>query len=278
MKFYLVFCFFIVSWFHAQFRIESPDFSMKTSTYKAENYDTSLYNVYYQFAFVPDAARKEVKKEAVCVLQIGKQYSKFNDVKQLRVDSLSEKYSRQKEINAREMEAMMNINVAFQPVILKDLSKKKLIYQGRIKGIYQYQEDQPEFKWKLEKGTKVVLGYSCKKATVKFGGREYIAWFTSGISSNNGPYKFEGLPGLILELYDTKDEFHFVAVGIDKKILPIYLRNEDRILKVTKEKYKEVEKTYHDNPGFFHGKAYNTDGTPMVVKSKPLPYNPIELE
>ncbi len=278
MKFYLIFCFFLASCFHAQFRIESPDFSMKTSTYKAENYDTSLYNVYYQLEFVSDAARKEIRKEAVCVLQVGKDYSKFNDVKQLKLDSLNEKYSHQKEVNAREMEALMNINVAFQPVVLKDLSKKKIIYQGRIKGIYQYQEEQPEFKWKLEKETKTILGHLCKKATMRFSGRNYIAWFTEAISSNNGPYKFEGLPGLILELMDTKDEFHFLAIGIDRKSLPIYLRNEERILKVTKNKYREVEKTYHDNPGFFHGKAYNADGSPMIVKSKPIPYNPIELE
>ncbi|MGI9581834.1 GLPGLI family protein [Chryseobacterium sp. RRHN12] len=278
MKFYLLFFFLTASVFHAQFRIDNPNFSMKTSTYKVENYDTSLYNVYYRLEFVPDVARKELKKESVCILQVGKDYSKFSDVKQLKSDSLSEKYSHQKEINGKEMEALMNINVVFHPVILKDISKRKITYQGRIKGIYQYQEEQPDFKWKLEKGTKTILGYACKKATVKYKGRDYVAWFTDSISSNNGPYKFEGLPGLILELTDTGNEFHFVAIAIDKKNLPIYLRSEDRILNVTKEKYREVEKNYHDNPGIFHGKAYNADGSPMIVKSKPLPYNPIELE
>lgn len=186
---------------------------MKTANYTTENFGGSLYNVYYHFSFSKDAAHLEKKKETVCVLQIGKEYSKFTDVKQLKLDSLNEQYSHKKEINAREMEALMNINVAFPAVILKDLIKKEITFQGKIKDSYQYQEKQPEFKWKVEKDTKTILGYSCRKATVDFRGRDYVAWFTEAISSNNGSYKFEGLPGLILELYDTNKEFHFTAVG-----------------------------------------------------------------
>ncbi len=278
MKFYLVFSLFLASCLHAQFRIENAEFTMKTSSYKAENFDTSLYNVYYKVEYIPDVAQREKRKDAICILEIGKGYSKFADVKQLKLDSLNEKYSHQKEVNVKEMEGLLNINVGFKPIILKDLSKKKITYQARIKDGYQYQEDQPEFKWKIQKDTKSILGNICRKATMNFRGRDYIAWFTEAISSNNGPYKFEGLPGLILELSDTKGDYHFLAIGIDKKNLPIYLRNEERILKVSRDKYNEVEKTYHDNPGFFHGKPYNADGTPMVIKSKPIPYNPIELE
>ncbi|WP_320454014.1 hypothetical protein [Chryseobacterium sp. CFBP8996] len=88
----------------------------------------------------------------------------------------------------------------------------------------------------------------------------------------------ESVPGLILELEDSQNRYHFTAVGIDKKPIDIYLRSDKEILKISRAKFREVEKTYHDNPGAFHGKALNEDGSPMVVRSKPLLYDPFELE
>ena len=75
-----------------------------------------------------------------------------------------------------------------------------------------------------------------------------------------------------------KNHFHFIAVAADKKSYDIYLRNEDRILKVTREKFRTVQKSYYDNPGFFIHQGYNADGTAKTSRLKSKPYNPIELE
>jgi hypothetical protein len=37
------------------------------------------------------------------------------------------------------------------------------------------------------------------------------------IPINNGPYIFQNLPGLILELEDSDNNFHFTAIAMDKK-------------------------------------------------------------
>lgn len=57
--------------------------------------------------------------------------------------------------------------------------------------------------------------YTCVKATAKFRGRTYEAWFASDIPIFNGPWKFGGLPGLILSLTDSKNEYHFECIGIE---------------------------------------------------------------
>ncbi|WP_228443014.1 GLPGLI family protein [Chryseobacterium nematophagum] len=66
--------------------------------------------------------------------------------------------------------------------------------------------------WKLSHETKALGGYTLQKATTKFGGRNWTAWFTKDIVLNEGPYKFRGLPGMIFEIYDDKDNFKFSLV------------------------------------------------------------------
>lgn len=66
--------------------------------------------------------------------------------------------------------------------------------------------------WKLSTDTKKVGIYNLQKATATFGGRNWIAWFNTEISLNEGPYKFQGLPGLIFEVADDQNYFSFNLV------------------------------------------------------------------
>lgn len=251
---------------------------MKPSSYSAEVFEKSNFNIYYQFKFLKDIKLSQNPREGLCVLQIGENYSKFSDVKILKIDSLFEKFSHLDNNGAKEMNQLLMYKPLWEMESLKSSADKKIIYQKRYKTKYQYEEQQPEFTWQLHNDSKKILNYNCKKATAKYRGREYIAWYASEIPVNNGPYVFEGLPGLILEIEDSNNKYHFIAVGIDKKPMDIYLRNDKEILKISREKFREVEKTYHDNPGAFHGKALNEDGSPIIAKSKPLHYDPFELE
>lgn len=271
----LIFCTALIS---AQQTKILGDFSMKASSYNAKVFEKSNLNIYYRFKFLKDAKISENPREGLCVLQIGENYSKFSDTKTIQRDSLFEKFSHLESVNAKEMNQLFMYNPLWNMESLKLVADKKITYQKRYKTKYEYEELQPEFKWQLHNESKKILDYSCKKATVKYRGREFIAWYTTEVPINNGPYVFEGLPGLILEIEDSQNKYHFTAVGIDKKPMDIYLRNDKEILRISRAKFREVEKTYHDNPGTFHGKAVNEDGSPIVVKSKPFLYDPFELE
>ncbi|PKP14952.1 MAG: hypothetical protein CVU07_12255, partial [Bacteroidetes bacterium HGW-Bacteroidetes-23] len=69
----------------------------------------------------------------------------------------------------------------------------------------------PKMIWKLEAETKTISNYLCTKASVKFRGRNYIAWFSSDIPTNVGPWKFNNLPGAILQVYDESMKFSWIA-------------------------------------------------------------------
>ncbi|MDL2257347.1 GLPGLI family protein, partial [Bacteroidales bacterium OttesenSCG-928-I14] len=81
---------------------------------------------------------------------------------------------------------------------------------------YIYEEELPIFNWVIFNETQSILSYDCQKATTSFRGRDYIAWFAPAIPISNGPWKFGGLPGLILKLCDTKEEFVFECNGLEQ--------------------------------------------------------------
>ncbi len=69
--------------------------------------------------------------------------------------------------------------------------------------------------WKLLNETKKIGNFDCKKAIGIFRGREYTAWYTEKIPVPYGPWKLQGLPGLILEAYNKEQEIYFVAKNVE---------------------------------------------------------------
>jgi GLPGLI family protein len=79
--------------------------------------------------------------------------------------------------------------------------------QIRMMPYYYVFESNDEIKWNIQKETKILENYKLQRATADFGGRKWNAWFTTNIPISEGPYKFRGLPGLILFLEDSKQNF-----------------------------------------------------------------------
>lgn len=102
--------------------------------------------------------------------------------------------------------------------IVIDLKKKSLNSTGSADDkIYKVTEAYPQMHWILsdkKEDTKKINNYICNKANLKFRGRNYIAWYTTKIPLSFGPWKFSGLPGLILEIYDETNTYRWTATKI----------------------------------------------------------------
>ena len=72
------------------------------------------------------------------------------------------------------------------------------------------------FDWHLLDGDSIVCGYPCHKAATTFRGRTWTVWYTLDLPYSDGPWKFCGLPGLVLYAYDSEDKFRFNCIGIEK--------------------------------------------------------------
>lgn len=131
-------------------------------------------------------------------------------------------------------------------------------------------------KWNLSQEKKNVKNLSLQKAITTWGGRNWTAWFAEEIPFQEGPYKFHGLPGLIVEIYDDKKNYHFELVR-SKKIKEeenqFIEMSEKMGIPITWEKYKTAKIKYYESPvNFIKNSAENSeqlylnDGT--IVNSK----------
>ena len=125
-------------------------------------------------------------------------------------------------------------------------------------------EKKPVMNWKVTKESQKILGYSCYKATTKFRGREYIAWFTPDIPYNFGPWKLGGLPGLILKVENDYFDYEAKRVVLNSdKITPIIsLRNEE----FAKSKFNLKKSIEFENNWLSYNKSNRLASLPAGVK------------
>lgn len=248
--------------------------------FTADILDKSEHNVYYDTTIIGNPKKPNSPQKTITILQLGKEYTKFLDYNSIRMDSANVVLRNKEHVSDDDVNKLFAFRSIWKGILLKKKNdNKNLIIDRAFKG-YEYQEPQPTFNWKLQPQTKKILGYDCQMATTSYRGRDYEAWYATELPINSGPYVFQGLPGLILELKDAKDQYHFVAIGLDKKPRDIYQKTSEKLLRVTRDQFRKAARDYHNNPEFFmSGQAYNADGTEMKMPvGKTLPYNPIELE
>ncbi|MDR1783430.1 MAG: GLPGLI family protein [Dysgonamonadaceae bacterium] len=99
---------------------------------------------------------------------------------------------------------------------------------------------------------------------------------------SDGPFKFCGLPGLILKISDTANQIRFECISIEKPewTSAIYFTTHREVIKTDREKYLKTKQRFMDNQGEFtanHPLIENAPALPVQNYVK-KPYNPIELQ
>lgn len=120
-------------------------------------------------------------------------------------------------------------------------------------------EEKVDLNWELTKDTMHILNYVCQKAMVNYAGRNWIAWFAPQIPLFDGPYKFTGLPGLILKINDTENRWQFDCIGIENVERKIVLMgaNDRKKKTVSKQEFFKTRKNYLANQVFYDEKNFD---------------------
>ena len=146
-----------------------------------------------------------------------------------------------------------------------------------------YTEPYPLQQWKMGAETQTILGHHCQKATCHWRGRDFVAWFAPDIPVKAGPWKFGGLPGLILKLQDTAGVYRFEALQISSRPYPIYKYDFKAYRASTREKVWKMQKTFNENwfkAADYHKASVDAAGNVVMGEavSKSTPYEPLEKE
>ncbi|TPV35086.1 GLPGLI family protein [Paucihalobacter ruber] len=158
-----------------------------------------------------------------------------------------------------------NISNSKDVYVYQNSKDKTLYHTSNIKDkIYRIEERKQDFNWIVLKETKLVGSFLCNKAEVNFRGRNYTAWFTTDIPISSGPWKFSGLPGLILEIYDESKTFSWVSKSIQfpylEKVSIAEPETHDKI-KITLKDYIELVERERKNDDKMRNSKMNKDYT-----------------
>lgn len=104
-------------------------------------------------------------------------------------------------------------------IVLTDFEKDSIqsqvsLFRDGKQKTYIVEEKIKKIDWSITQEFKTISGFKTQKAEGLFRGRKYIAWFTNEIPIKYGPWKLNGLPGLILNVSDDKNEVMFYAKSI----------------------------------------------------------------
>ncbi|WP_378105818.1 GLPGLI family protein [Chryseobacterium sp. sg2396] len=113
----------------------------------------------------------------------------------------------------------------------------------------------PPLKWEILNETKDLKGFKTRLAkTTTDTGDIYFAWFTNDITIPEGPFRFKGLSGLILEVYNKNKTIEIYATDIkksDESIEPLNYGND--VKTKSKQQFLEARKNYLENPSMYNG-------------------------
>lgn len=153
------------------------------------------------------------------------------------------------------------------------------VYSRMPHGLGRYdcwhKEPYPLQQWTVQPDTLTICGQLCQKAVCHFRGRSFEAWFAPGIPVGMGPWKFGGLPGLILKVQDADRLYTFECVGVELGKFPIRKYDYSRYREMDRKQLLKLQRRINED--YFrvaHVRDTNT-GKPLSFYQA---YEPLELE
>jgi GLPGLI family protein len=169
----------------------------------------------YEYKFVSDSTNKADVKTELMNLDTTPKGSKFYSYTSYKSDSLM------RVDLEKQLKATGSINIKTDQrkgfvryTVAKNYQNGNVDFRNRIgMDAFKVTEDR-KIAWKILPNKQKIGNWETQKATTEFGGRKWTAWFCNDISIQDGPYKFSGLPGIIVKLEDQTQSHVFNLVGI----------------------------------------------------------------
>ena len=275
--------------------------------------DLAYLRITYSLSYIADSLKPEKVWEDRKILLIGDSIQHFYSEYQRGKDSVATA-ARKKGKAFRPLSFSENIIAEAYDIYTYPAQGTRMV-QEYITNLssYRYKEAIEKPQWTLSADTSTISSYLCQKATARFRGRDWTAWFTMEVPVDAGPWKLCGLPGLIVKASDSREHYVFKCIGLEnisrkkQPIIKAHLKDPVIDIECTRQEYRKAQRQYYEN--YFNtllAMGYNltiindsgniiedikTSNTTLIDRNvmygrwfnaknryKKHPYNPIELE
>jgi len=215
--------------------------------------------VVYQEKLKMPANVHELNNQAIASA-VEAQLSKMNKTMVLYYDkgkSFFEQLSGSSSQNNAQVDFQSNINIKTTQVgsggsYYKDQKKNESVSQEYIMDKEFLITEPLSSEWKLLSEEKKVVNYLCKKAVNEQG---IIAWYCPDIPINDGPYLYQGLPGLILEVETPIKTITMQSIELDAKITNNKILPPKTGRKVSRNEFSKMKEKKNQELGVTGGKG-----------------------
>ena len=231
------------------YAMDSPTFTRAhEDTDKYETLDTCYLNVSYLLKYRNSEKDDSLSFNDIMDLQMGRHYNAFFSRDLRALDTR----------NTKELKTNMQFStipenyIGFDVLINHSDSlttvTNRLPYTSQV---IEYSESTDIPKWTyMPEDVDTIMGYHCHVAICNYEGRDWKVYYTNDIPIPYGPWKLNGVKGLVLKAVDTENNFIFEAVGLTQRPQSI-IRYDWSRKKMKKEDWKKFERDMYKNEGSF---------------------------
>jgi len=187
----------------------------------AQKPDTAQILVHYKFTHVRDTTNRDHPYTENMALYIGKTSSAYRSYENVLEQAEFKKRMQIAMANSPDGHVQLNRNRRGSGVEYYEFPNEKKLERKEplVMETYLIDDAMPAVEWKISSDTATYGGLHCQKATTHFKGRDYTAWFCPDMPLHVGPWKLNGLPGVIVEAYDAKKDVQFMFDGVEKVVI-----------------------------------------------------------
>ena len=223
----------------------------------------------YEYKFIPDSTNVDDVKTEMMFLDTTKDGSKYYSYTVFNSDSIM-KVDLEKQLAAT---GSINVKSDMQKgsvrySVTKTYPDYKINLHRRL-GMDAYNiSDDRKINWKILSEKEKIGEWNAQKAEADFAGRHWIAWFSTDIPIQDGPYKFRDLPGLIVKIEDKTGSHKMELKGIKNITGNVDINVfEVKEIAVNSKQFQKVLKEYENDPtkGI---KQIQMGGTSIILTGK----------
>lgn len=236
----------------------------------------------YEYQYAIDSTNIDSTDKEIMYLDIAPKGSKYYSELVAKNDSISNaEFSKQIKMGGNVKFSKRSQTGKIRSVVEKSYPNYSVEFYDQMGMSNVIVTDDRPLNWQIHPEKMDIGEFHAQKATLKMYGRTWSAWFDPNIAIQDGPYKFHGLPGLIVKISSADGTHNFELIGV-KKLSP----NQEwtstssgrgrNTIRLNSQKYKKFFLDYRKDPNKDMKQMLSQRGTKIILSDEHG--NPLDLK